>query len=175
LPGIGVRLARGGPTGADVAGGIATVAPGMRGGVDVSVGGTGRVTAVHSMGAVVGAPRLGVVGAVLARGGVPGADDTTQVGGGPTAFGGEGATLVGVPVVAGRGGATRLGVVAVGPPPGCTGLAEGCRAAAPATPPTTAATAPEASNGIVHRECSSRCRDDALTASAIMCWARPGS
>jgi len=152
LPGIGVRLARGGPTGADVAGGIATVAPGMRGGVDVSVG-IGRMTVVHSGGAVVaGPPRLGVVGVVLARGGVPGADDTTQVGGGPATLGGEGATLVGVLVVAGRGGTTLVGVVTVGPPPGCTGLAEGCRAAAPATPPTTAATAPEASNGIVHRE-----------------------
>jgi hypothetical protein len=160
--------------GADVAGGIATVAPGMLGADEVTIGGTGRVTAVHSMGAVVGAPRLGVVGVVLARGGVPGADDTTQVGSG-VAVGGDGATLVGVLVVAGRGGATVPGVVTVGPPPGWTGLADGCRAAAPATPPTTAATAPEASNGIVHRECSSRWRDDALTASAIMCWARPGS
>jgi len=114
------------------------------------------------------------VGVVLAGGGVPGADDTTQVGG-PATLGGEGATLVGVLVVAGRGGTTLVGVVTVGPPPGCTGLLVGCSAAAPATPPTTAATAPEASNGIVHRECSSRCRDDALTASAIMCWARPGS
>jgi len=125
----------------------------MRGGVDVSVG-IGRMTVVHSGGAVVaGPPRLGVVGVVLARGGVPGADDTTQVGGGPTAVApGDGATLVGVPAIDGGGGATLVGVVTVGPPPGCTGLAEGCSAAAPATPPTTAATAPEASNGIVHRE-----------------------
>jgi hypothetical protein len=161
--------------GADVAGGIATVAPGMLGAEEVTIGGTGRVTAVHSMGAVVGAPRLGVVGVVLARGGVPGADDTTQVGGGGAVAPGDGATLVGVPAIDGGGGATVPGVVTVGPPPGWTGLADGCRAAAPATPPTTAATAPEASNGIVHRECSRRCRDEALTASAIMCWARPGS
>jgi hypothetical protein len=90
------------------------------------------------------------------------------------ATGGSGGTAVAAGVQlpgVGTGGRTDV----VGPPPGPAGLPLGSSAAAPATPPTTAATAPDASSGIVHRECSSRRTGEAAIASSIMCWASPGS